>query len=134
MTDLLLIETGSGGDLVLAGSDLVGISGLENQPYLAQFSGDGNNWINALLISDPVIQFSSTTEQALKDNPLSSAGRVNIQNAMLADLQYLTADGTTVSVTATITKPNRLDVAININGKLFYYQWNPYIGFLKYSI
>jgi len=134
--DLLLMMSGTGGDLVLHGDDLATTTGYENQPILAQFGGDGSWWGNALLDPPVEIQFSSKTEQALKDNVLNSAGLQNIENAMLADLQYLQDDitGTTVTVNCTIAAANRLDALITINGQKFFYQWSPNSGFLKYQI
>lgn len=137
--DALLIELGSGGDLKLDGNDISVTLGLENQPYIAQFSGDGKYWGNDLIAqqtNNPAAQFSSTTETVMREYALNSNGKAKIEQAMLADLQYLiTLDpDTKISVTSQIVSANRLDVQININGKTFYYQWHPNSGFLKYSI
>lgn len=137
--DLLVIETGTGGDLVLSGNDLATVTGLENQPYIGQFGDDGRWWGNTLLelLNDgTAIIFSSTTETVMNEFALNSNGKQKIENAMLADLQYLVNDvpGTTITIATQIISDNRLDVQINISGQLFSYEWNPNSGFLKYII
>jgi hypothetical protein len=140
MIDLLLVELGTGADLVFNGYDLVGCTGVENQPYLAMFSdedGSGDYWGNALLLADGVDnEFISQTEAALRKYALNSNGRLRIDAAINEDLQYLTQDvgGTTVTVNSVIASDNRLDVTINFNGQLFLMEWNPDELFLKYSI
>lgn len=137
--DLLLIETGSGGDLAIQGNDLAIVTGLENQPYLAQFGDDGSWWGNTILgfaNDGKDVTFSSTTEAVMNEYALNSNGRQKIQDAMLADLQYLIDDvpDTKITIASQIVSSNRLEVQITINGKLFAYQWMPLSGFLKYSI
>lgn len=134
MTDVLLIQTGNeGGDLRINANDIEVINGYENLPFLAMFSGDGNWWANTLLLQGN--NFVSETETALKTNVLNSAGRVNIERAIINDLAFL-ADitGTTYSVVVTIAGQNRLSIIITINGNNFYYNWNPSEGFKQYSI
>jgi hypothetical protein len=38
--DILLVETGNGGDVIFTGNDLAVINGFENMPYLAMFGGN----------------------------------------------------------------------------------------------
>ena len=40
MTDLVIYETGDGGDVQLQGNDLATTSGITNQPYLGWFGGN----------------------------------------------------------------------------------------------
>jgi hypothetical protein len=42
MTDILIFETGNGGDMMLRNNDIVTVEGYENQPYLAMFGGNGS--------------------------------------------------------------------------------------------
>jgi hypothetical protein len=131
--DLVLIETGNGGDLVLQGNDLAIATGYENIPYLSMFGG-ADWWGNEFL--DPAQQFNSLTESALKQYALNSAGRVEIEKAINADLEYIAANvpGTKVSVVTTIVSDNRLSIVITIDGQTFSYLWNPITGFLTYVI
>lgn len=128
MADLLIQELGSGGDLVFDGKDLVPVYGYENQPYLAQFGDDGTWWGNSLLLANGQDnEFISQTESVLNKYALNSAGRLKAEAAINADLQYLVNNimGTTISVTTKIITDNRLEVRIDINGRLFNYQWHP---------
>ncbi len=87
MTDLLTYQTGSGGDLVLRGNDLVGVNGYENSTYLSMFGGA--DWWGNFMVPD-ANKFQSKTEDILKITPLSSAGRVIIENTIKRDLAFLT--------------------------------------------
>lgn len=135
MADILIKEAGNGGDLVLLGNDLAAASGYENGPYLSMFGGDAW-WGNAFLQDEePSVRFSSQTERTLREVPLNSAGRIRIEAAINADLAWLRdISGTTVAVATTITSDNRLDINITINGRTFYYQWNPGADFLTYRV
>ncbi|NCX55599.1 MAG: hypothetical protein EBW87_00150 [Burkholderiaceae bacterium] len=105
--DLKIIETGSGGDVVLKESrcDLVTIDGLQNMAYLAMFGGNTesntpNNrlsneqaydwWGNsALMFNEPGQQFNSETERVLNNTALTSAGREAIFQAVRSDLLFM---------------------------------------------
>jgi hypothetical protein len=80
MIDLLLRETGNGGDLLLTGKDLEVVTGYENMPYIAMFGG-GDWWANDL-ITEPTQRMQSQTEAALLSNALTSSGRLNIIRAI----------------------------------------------------
>lgn len=138
--DILIYEAGSGGELAVQGDDIALVEYLYNQVYLAAFGGNvaastlGNEpagtiredwWANALLFpNDQGSQFNSQTELALRQNVLNSSGRVAIQRAFDADLQYLKsiADISTnvvilatnkVQLSATLTQPNNQDVTVS---------------------
>jgi hypothetical protein len=131
MTDLLIYETGAGGDLKLRGNDFATVNGYENAPYMSMFGGNGY-WGNYMFPNNP---FNSQTEPVLQNTPLTSAGRVAIEQAMANDLKFLeNIPGTTVVVNTVIKGPQRLDATININGKDFYLQWNPDQMYLKYEV
>lgn len=132
ITDILIYEVGSGGDLLLRGNDFASITGLENSPYLAMFGGY-DWWGNDILVPDN--PYNCLTEKALIDNPLTSAGRLKIEEAIRSDLLYLNSiPDTTYSISTQITAPDRLDITININGQLFSLSWNPDKLFLTYSV
>ncbi len=133
MTDLLIYETGTGGDMVLRGGDLVITTGVENEPYISMFGGN-TTWANTLLFEGQ--PFAATTEQILREVPLTSAGRIRISQAVDKDLQALkdSVPGTEITNIVTITSDNRISVQINIAGETFYYLWNPDTLFLTYQV
>lgn len=129
--DLLLKETGEGGDLVLLGNDFATVAGYENAVYMAMFGG-GRWWANR--ITEPAQRFTSKTENALRQNALTSAGRIAIEEAVKEDLAFLKdIPGTTLKVATTITGANRLELNININGQQFLLEWNPDKLYLTYK-
>lgn len=131
--DILLTELGSGGEIVNRNNDVVTTTGFENETYIAMFGGN-RYWANGLTLQGDS-QFVATTEETLRTNPLTSAGLIAIENAMMNDLKYLeNITGTDVSVSVKIPAPNRLDAEISISGQIFYLNWNPDESFLKYSL
>lgn len=129
--DILIYESGNGGEVVIRGNDIVTVNGVENTPYLSMFGG-ADWWGNYLIPESP---FLCQTEQVLKKTPLTSAGRITILNAINADLGYLNdIEGTKWNVQLFITNPNRLDIIINIDGQVFAYQWNPDTLYLTYQV
>ena len=106
-TDILLYETGSGGDLAVLSNDLVMTEALYQQVYLALFGGNVEDdtrqkyteseerfdyWGNSLVWNETVTrQFNSKTERALLNNPINSSGRLAIIQAVTEDLRYLTS-------------------------------------------
>lgn len=133
MLDLLVIETGNGGDLRIAGNDLETIRGYENMPYLSMFGG-ADWWANDL-ITEPTQRMQSLTEAALLNNALTSSGRIAIIRAIEQDLAFLTNQtGALVAVEASITGPDRLEISINIDGQTFYLEWNPSNAYLNYKV
>jgi hypothetical protein len=143
--DLKIIESNDGGDLVKLTNDLAVIFGFENVPYLAMFGGNVKQstpvvrdlsqqafdwWGNNLFMpNDVIIQMNSETERALLNYPLTSSGRISIENAIKADLQVMTGY-VNVSVDTQITSDDRLEVLItlvkpsNLQSIVFVYIWN----------
>ena len=134
--DALLIMTGDGGDMVFNGTDLLTVSGYENQPILAMFADTGDwHWNDYLSESGNDNEFVSETETALRTYALNSSGRLKDEQAMQNDLAYLlNIPGTSIKVTTQVVSDNRLDAKIDINGKIFLMNWNPASGFLTYQI
>lgn len=131
MTDLLIYETGNGGDLKLRGADLVSVNGYENVTYLAMFGG-ASWWGNYMQPSRP---FQSQTETVLETTALNSAGRLAVEEAVKNDLAFLTEiPGTTFTVSVTLVSKDRIDIDIAVDGQTFYYSWNPDKLFLTYRI
>lgn len=138
--DILIYENGSGGEIAVQGNDIALVEYLYNQVYLAAFGGnvEANTlsnepagiiredwWANALLFpNDPGSQFNSQTELALRSNVLNSSGRVAIQRAFDADLEYLKSIATIttnvvilstnkVQLNAALSQPNNNDVVVS---------------------
>ncbi len=144
--DLQVIENeGNGGELVKTNKDLITIEGLQNMPYIAMFGGNvgastpternenelafdwwGNNLLHP---NQPKVQFNSLTEKRLLEVALDSAGRIQIEEAIKKDLEFM-SDFATVSVAASIISTDRIQIAINIQepdnleGKTFIFIWD----------
>ena len=132
VTDILIYETGDGGDILLRGNDMASVGGYENTVYLAMFGG--SSWWGNFMVP-PEQQYNCVTEDVLNTTPLTSQGRVLIENAIKTDLAYLSSiPGTTTKVTTTITNANRIEINIDINGQQFNYVWNPDKMYLSYQI
>ena len=104
--DLLIYETGNGGDLALLGEDIATTSNITNLVYLALFGGNVEEntteetalqltredwWGNELFNLD----FNSNTERTLQNVSLNSAGIRKIEDAVKKDLLFLNEIGTT---------------------------------------
>lgn len=131
ISDILIYESGGGGEILIRGNDVATVSGYENAPYLSMFGG-GDWWGNALC---PGNEFLAKTEDVLKTTPLTSSGRIAIENAVKTDLSFLNnIPGTTWSINVSITSPTRLEILIMINGKEFNYLWNPDKFYLTHQV
>lgn len=139
MADLLLIETGNGGDVVLNGNDFVLIDGLQNMPYIAMFGGNvelSNNdesvdwWGNSLLMfNEPDVQYISVLERTLTNIALSSASIQVIKRAVAEDLSFM-QDFCDIKIDVQLIGIDRISIYIKIT-KLdglevveFNYLWN----------
>ncbi len=126
--DLEMIETGNGGDLVLLDRDLRVITGLQTMVYLALFGGnpgfvtptirpENDNafdfWGNALIKENREQQYNSLTEKKLEDVALNSAGRIEIEEAVNADLEFLKeVANVSVSVSVVIVSDDVVTIGI----------------------
>lgn len=134
--DLLIIETGNGGDCLLQGNDLAVANGYENMPYLSMFSGE-DWWGNDLLLNEgDDFKYNATTERVMKEVALNSSGRIAIEAAMNADLAFFKKyePDTAIKVSTSIVNADRLDTKIDLVGQAIYFQWNPSIAFLNYKV
>jgi hypothetical protein len=128
--DLSLIETGNGGDLKFKANDFETVTGIENMPYIAMFGGNLKEsttstrksesfdyWANNLLLNgkSKSIQYNSVTERVLNSTPLTSSGRVLIENAIKEDLKFFEEFGAKVTVNVEIVATDRIDVTIKIH-------------------
>jgi hypothetical protein len=126
--DLALVETLNGGDLVKSGNDLLLIDGWGNMIYLSMFGGNidavtqprqpGHQafdwWGNETLMSGNISnQFNSLTESALKNTPLTSAGRSIIQQAVEKDVEFM-KDFADIVVTVLIISTFEVQIIIKV--------------------
>lgn len=125
--DLGIYENGSGGEITIQNNDLLLSEQLYMQAYLACFGGNveantkGNEqsgqlrqdwWGNSYLFSNsPSKQFNSETERALRNNPLTSAGRVNIIRAVQNDLKFL-SNVAKVVIDATVLSASKIMIEV----------------------
>lgn len=103
--DILLYESGDGGEMSIQSNDLALAETLYMQVYLAMFGGNVEEntktsylvnedrfdwWGNTLFFADVKSkQFNSNTERTLKNVSLNSSGRLEIIRSMNEDLSYL---------------------------------------------
>ena len=128
MADLRIIETGDGGDFVFTGKDLEMIDGFQNMPYLALFGGNVESitkefrpteqrfdwWGNTLLMpQNSAIQWNSQTEKLLNESALSSAGRLQIEQAIKTDLAFFKTFSA-ITIFVSITSVDRIQIDIQI--------------------
>lgn len=143
--DLLVKEMFDGGDFTMNANDLAIIFGFENVPYLSCFGGNvrqdtpvsrigsqqafdwwGNNLFSP---NNKKLQFNSQTERALNSYPLTSSGRIAIENAIISDLSVM-SDYVKVTVTTQVVSDNRLEAAVklvkpgNLQSVTFTYIWD----------
>lgn len=144
MTDIELIDTGSGGDGIFTGNDFVTIDGLQNMIYIGLFGGNLESntkdfleseqrfdwWGNGLLLSEnESAQFNSDTERLLRDVALTTSTRVQIEETVKSDLQFMT-DFATIEVLVIFVNDDRIEINIkiiepdNIEDKDFVFIWD----------
>lgn len=127
--DTRIIESGNGGDLVSHTRDLAIAEGFENMPYLALFGGNPGHttpitrpdntlqfdwWGNALFYPrEPALQFNSLTEKTLDQVALTPSGRILIEEAVLADLDFM-RDFAEVEVKVSIIDHDKVKIAITV--------------------
>lgn len=115
ISDIMIYETGDGGDFQLVNDDLQVINGLTNQVYLALFGGNKEKnddwWGNQLLAESN--QMKSNFERVLTEVALNSAGLKTIRETALKDLAFL-KDIADVSVDANIIDYNKLELLVTL--------------------
>ena len=137
MADLLIYESGNGGELKQRGNDFVMVQGIENEPYLLMFGGQREWWGNDFL--DPTDTdkiWSSETEKTLNSVALNSAGRIKIEEAVNKDLAPLRKQtGAAIAVQVQIANnPDRCEIFIDINGLRQQFIWSPDALFKTYKV
>lgn len=126
--DIAVGESGDGGDIQKVGNDIGIVYGRENHVYLAFFGGnveentpavDNVNrkamdfWANNLFFkNNSARQYNSNLERMLRNTPLTSAGRIRIENAAKDDLKFLTDQGVIFTVTVTFPYINTVQIDV----------------------
>ena len=128
MRDLLIYETGDGGDLKVLNNDLALTTSLYNQVYLCLFGGNveastkGNElenekrfdwWANYLLD----LNFNSETERTINTVTLNPSGRLKILQAVKNDLKPIDLVAN-YTVEVILENVNRFKILINLTEKL----------------
>lgn len=119
--DVKLFNTDDGGDIDVtydtAGYFNVTLSaGLETAVYLSLFGGS-NWWGN--IGEQPARQYNSKTEAILSGYPMTTGNLLRLEEAIRADLQWMTATGaaTSVDASASIIDANRVQIDISVNAE-----------------
>ena len=128
MRDLLIYETGDGGDLRVLNNDLALTTSLFNQVYLCLFGGNveastkGNElnnekrfdwWGNSLL----ELNFNSETERTINNVTLNASGRLKILQAVKNDLKPIDLVAN-YNVNVYLESSYRFKIVINLTEKL----------------
>lgn len=127
--DILLYESGNGGDIAIAGGDIQTTQQLLQQVYLACFGGNvvaqttgqvlageqrADWWGNSLFLGqNKSKQYNSATEKALLQTPLNSKGRLIIKQAVESDLTYLSTIAT-VTIEVIINSTNKVTIMVKL--------------------
>ena len=144
MSDLKLIETGSGGDIIFNGTDVEIIDGFENMPYLGMYGGNVKEntkeffegeqrfdfWGNSLfMLKNEKIQFNSDLERLLLNVALTSSSRIEIEETIKSDLSFMN-EFADLEISVSILTVDRLQIYIKITqpdikqSKEFVYIWD----------
>lgn len=109
--DILIFESGDGGEMKLKNDDLETVSSITNSFYLALFSSKTSDWWgNAELLADN--HFSSTFEKTLDSVSLNSSGLKQLEQSALEDLSFLKQYGE-ITVFAAVLDLNKISLKIN---------------------
>lgn len=130
--DILLFESGDGGEMAIVGNDLVLVETILQQVYLALFGGnvEANTiggeiptqerfdyWANSLLWPNkPNKQFNSNTERTLQNTVLTSSGRITIKSAVELDLEYLKRI-VNFEAEVSILSTNKVEISVSMRKK-----------------
>lgn len=131
-TDILLYETGSGGDFAIVNNDLLMGESLYQQIILALFGGNieastkqfyletedrFDYWGNNLIWKDvKTKQFNSETERTIRSIALNSSGRLTLIQAVEQDLSYMKSIAD-ISVNVEILEIYKTRIVINFTEK-----------------
>jgi phage gp46-like protein len=110
MNDILIYESGNGGELQLLADDLATVDGLTNQVYIALFGGGDPAWFGNDTDGINLGQ-NATFEKTLQEVALNSNGLRSLENAAKADLSFFSD----VKVEASLLTINKLQLSVIIS-------------------
>lgn len=125
--DVMVFESGSGGEWNLKANDVEYISGLTNQVYLALFGGNieqntdegladveqrHDYWANAFILDEH--QYNSTFERTIMNVALNSAGVSKLENAASEDLKYLEAYAD-IAISGAVTGLGKFELTVQLD-------------------
>ncbi len=128
MADLRLISKRDGCDLELKGVDLVGIDGFGNMPLFGLCGGNVEEstktfndteqrfdwWGNDTFdFNNLTLQMNSKLERSLTTVALNSAGRLELEEIVKKDLEFMNAFAE-VEVSVSITDVDRIEIYLKI--------------------
>lgn len=148
--DIKIYETGNGGDIFIAGNDLETVDGFENMPYLAMFGGNvemttqqvGDNdeqrfdWWGNSFIPESAAQMNSLTEKKLITTPVTSQGRILIEQVIRADFKFM-EEFANITASVAVLSDDWIGITVQIREpgvlqqKKFQYIWDATRGVLR---
>lgn len=130
--DIMLYQTGSGGDMAILNNDLVLGDVMFQQVHLALFGGNlkanteskyigteerFDYWGNSLIWRDSrPEQFNSNTERTLRNVVLNSSGRLAILEAVNTDLEAI-KEFANFTASVSLLGINSVKITIELSGK-----------------
>lgn len=145
--DVLLCETGDGGDFIWTGSDFKLTDGFSNQVYLGWFGGNRGGderdiedfpqnvqrkdwWGNELLFQeDENLKFNSELETFLEEVALNSNNRIQAEEVASGDLDFMSDFGD-VTIEARLIDVDKIKITAKIQqpdneeNKIFSFIWD----------
>lgn len=136
MTDILIYESGNGGEISIKNGDIETTDSLVNQFYLAHFGGnieaittgeevegeERNDWWGNFFL-DKKNQMNSLLEKTLNEVPLNSSGRTILERNSIKDIEFLNSLGTITSEVV-LTGNNKLIITDKINQTKVDFIWD----------
>jgi hypothetical protein len=136
MRDIMIYESGNGGEINIENGIIEETSAIFNQIYLAHFGGnleasttgeeqEGKErfdwWGNGFL--DAENQMNSNLERSLNENTITSYGRNFIERAAKEDIEYL-SNMAEIETTVSIVSFDKLKIFHKINQTQVNYIWD----------
>ena len=136
MTDIMIYESGSGGEISIKSGDIETTDAIFNQFYMAHFGGnteasttgneiegeDRGDWFGNQYLNEDS-QMNSSLERTLNNVSLNSAGRVIIEREAKKDIDFLSDLGD-LSVSAQITGNDKVIISDKINQSKVDFIWD----------
>lgn len=135
MNDIMIYESGNGGELSIKAGDIETTDSLFNMPYLAHFGGNTEAsttgeeiegverfdwWGNSFL--ETSTQMNSSIERTLTEVSLNSSGRVIIEREAKKDIEFM-SELATIESTAELTGTDKLKISDKINQSKVDFYW-----------